>query len=142
MHYADHFGDLTPFWFGTTRADAEAAFAHFLKTALPHFGDYQDAMVRGEKFLYHAVVSQYLNCGLLDPLEVCREVEAEYRARRAPLNAVEGFIRQIIGWREYVRGIYWLKMPDYAQSNALGATRPLPVSIGAPPLTWRASRLV
>ncbi|MDZ7924506.1 MAG: hypothetical protein U5M23_10670 [Marinagarivorans sp.] len=98
----------------------------FSQHALPHFGDYQDAMVRGEKFLYHAVVSQYLNCGLLDPLSVCRAVEAEYHAGRAPLNAVEGFIRQIIGWREYVRGIYWLKMPDYAHSNALNATRPLP----------------
>ena len=126
VRFADHFGDLAPFWFGTTRADAEAAFDHFLKTALLHFGDYQDAMVRGEKFLYHAVVSQYLNCGLLDPLAMCRAVEAEYRAGRVPLNAAEGFIRQIIGWREYVRGIYWLKMPDYAQSNALNATRPLP----------------
>ncbi len=125
-HFGDHFGDLSSFWFGTTRADAEAALAHFLTTALPHFGDYQDAMLKGEKFLFHAVVSLYLNCGLLDPLETCRAVEAEYRAGRAPLNAAEGFIRQIIGWREYVRGIYWLKMPRYAKSNALGATRPLP----------------
>lgn len=125
-HFADHFGDLLPFWFGTTRADAEAALAHFLTTALPRFGDYQDAMLKGEKFLFHAVVSLYLNCGLLDPLETCLAVEAEYRAGRAPLNAAEGFIRQIIGWREYVRGIYWLKMPGYAQMNALGAARPLP----------------
>ncbi len=117
---------LTPFWFGTTKADADAAFAHFIGTALPQFGDYQDAMLGQEKFLYHVVVSLYLNCGLLDPLEMCRAVEAEYRAGRAPLNAAEGFIRQIIGWREYVRGIYWLKMPDYAQGNALGAVRPLP----------------
>ncbi len=124
--FADHFGDLTPFWFGVTRADANAAFTHFLKTALPQFGDYQDAMLTGEKFLYHAVVSLYLNCGLLDPLEMCHMVEAEYRAGRAPLNATEGFIRQVIGWREYVRGIYWLKMPDYAKGNALNATRPLP----------------
>ncbi len=125
-HFGTHFGDLMPFWFGTTRAEAEEALEHFLRTALPHFGDYQDAMLRGEKFLYHAVISLYLNCGLLDPLEVCRAVETEYRAGRAPLNAAEGFIRQIIGWREYVRGIYWLKMPDYAQANALKANRPLP----------------
>jgi deoxyribodipyrimidine photolyase-related protein len=124
--FADHFGTLRPFWFGTTRADAEAAFAHFLKTALPQFGDYQDAMLVGEKFLYHSVVSLYLNCGLLDPLAMCRAAEAEYRAGRAPLNAVEGFIRQIIGWREYVRGIYWREGPDYVHRNALGATRPLP----------------
>jgi deoxyribodipyrimidine photolyase-related protein len=124
--FADHFGTLRPFWFGTTRADAEAAFAHFLKTALPQFGDYQDAMLVGEKFLYHSVVSLYLNCGLLDPLAMCRAAEAEYRAGRAPLNAAEGFIRQIIGWREYVRGIYWREGPDYVHHNALGATRPLP----------------
>ena len=124
--FADHFGTLEPFWFATTRINAEAAFAHFLQTALPRFGDYQDAMLAGEKFLYHAVVSLYLNCGLLDPLEMCRAVEAEYRAGRAPLNAAEGFIRQIIGWREYVRGIYWREGPDYVQRNALQATRPLP----------------
>ncbi len=124
--FADHFGDLTPFWFGVTKADADAAFAHFLKTALPQFGDYQDAMLTGEKFLYHAVVSLYLNCGLLDPLKMCRAVEAEYRAGRAPLNAAEGFIRQIIGWREYVRGIYWREMPDYATRNVLDTKRPLP----------------
>ncbi len=124
--FAEHFGTLEPFWFATTRADAEAAFAHFLKTALPRFGDYQDAMLAGEKFLYHAVVSLYLNCGLLDPLVMCRAVEAEYRTGRAPLNAAEGFIRQIIGWREYVRGIYWREGPDYVRRNALGATRPLP----------------
>jgi deoxyribodipyrimidine photolyase-related protein len=124
--FADNFGTLEPFWFATTRADAEAAFAHFLKVALPHFGDYQDAMLGGEKFLYHAVVSLYLNCGLLDPLALCSAAEAEYHAGRAPLNAVEGFIRQIIGWREYVRGIYWREGPDYLHRNALGATRPLP----------------
>jgi deoxyribodipyrimidine photolyase-related protein len=124
--FADNFGTLTPFWFATTRTDAEAAFAHFLKSALPRFGDYQDAMLGGEKFLYHSVVSPYLNCGLLDPLAMCQAAEAEYRAGRAPLNAVEGFIRQIIGWREYVRGIYWREGPDYMRRNALGATRPLP----------------
>ncbi len=125
--FGDHFGDLTPFWFAVTREDAEAAFLHFLDTALADFGDYQDAMLTDEKFLYHSVVSLYLNCGLLDPLAMCQAVDAAYRAGRAPLNAAEGFIRQIIGWREYVRGIYWLKMPDYAQGNALAATRALPI---------------
>jgi deoxyribodipyrimidine photolyase-related protein len=126
QHFPGHFGDLEPFWFAVTRADAERAFAHFLRSALPAFGDFQDAMLRGAKFLYHGVISLYLNCGLLDPLAVCRAVEAEYRAGRAPLNAAEGFIRQVIGWREYVRGVYWLNMPDYADSNVLGATRLLP----------------
>jgi deoxyribodipyrimidine photolyase-related protein len=83
-------------------------------------------MLRGEPFLYHSVISLYLNCGLLDPLSVCRQVDAAWRAGTVPLNAAEGFIRQIIGWREYVRGIYWLKMPGYEHSNFFGHTRPLP----------------
>ena len=124
--YGGHFGDLFPFWFAVTRADAEAAFDAFVKSALPKFGDYQDAMLAGEPFLYHAVIAQYLNAGLLDPLRVCQQVEAAWRAGAVPLNAAEGFIRQIIGWREYVRGIYWLKMPGYERSNFLGHTRPLP----------------
>ncbi len=124
--FSNHFGDLAPFWFAVTRANAEDAFATFVNQALPHFGDYQDAMLTGEPFLYHSVISQYLNCGLLDPLLICRQVEAAYRAGKAPLNAAEGFIRQIIGWREYVRGIYWLKMPGYERSNFFGHTRALP----------------
>jgi deoxyribodipyrimidine photolyase-related protein len=123
-----HFGDLEPFWFAVTDADAERAFQHFVTTALPLFGDYQDAMKQGEKTLYHAVISPYLNLGLLDPLAVCRRVDAEYRKSRVPLNAAEGFIRQIIGWREYMRGIYWLKMPGYAETNFFTAGRPLPGS--------------
>lgn len=124
--FGNHFGDLEPFWFATTRGEARAALAHFLAHALPGFGDFQDAMLKAEKFLNHAVIGLYINCGLLDPLEVCRAVEAEYRAGRIAINAAEGFIRQIIGWREYVHGIYWLKMPGYAANNALEATRPLP----------------
>jgi deoxyribodipyrimidine photolyase-related protein len=124
--FADHFGDLEPFSFAVTAEDAEAAFAHFLAHALPGFGDYQDAMRSGDAVLFHSLLSVYLNIGLLDPRAVCRRVEAEYRAGRVPLNAAEGFIRQILGWREYVRGIYWLKMPEYAEMNALDAGRPLP----------------
>ncbi len=124
--FGNHFGDIAPFWFAVTRADAERAFAAFIDQALPHFGDYQDAMLTGQPFLYHAVIAQYLNCGLLDPLQLCRQAEAAYRAGKVPLNAAEGFIRQIIGWREYVRGIYWLKMPGYARSNVFGHTRALP----------------
>ena len=121
--FADHFGDLEPFWFAVTRADALRALDLFIKEALPRFGDFQDAMLAGKPFLYHSVIAQYLNCGLLDPLEVCRKVEAAWRSGHAPLNAAEGYIRQIIGWREYVRGIYWLKMPGYAQQNFFDATR-------------------
>ena len=124
--FGNHFGDLAPFWYAVTRADAEAAFTAFVKKALPHFGDFQDAMLAGEPFLYHSVIAQYLNCGLLDPLAICQEVESAYRAGQAPLNAAEGFIRQVIGWREYVRGIYWLKMPGYEHSNFFGHCRKLP----------------
>jgi deoxyribodipyrimidine photolyase-related protein len=122
----DNFGDIHPFWFAVTAAQAEQALEHFLTTALPNFGETQDAMLTGQKFLNHAVLSPYINLGLLDPLDVCRRVEAEYQKGRVPLSAAEGFIRQIIGWREYIRGIYWLKMPGYAESNVLEATRPLP----------------
>lgn len=124
--FGDHFGDLHPFWFGTTHAHAEAAVDRFIEHALPLFGDYQDAMVQGEKFLYHSLIGLYLNIGLLDPLAVCRRVEDAYHRGHAPLNAVEGFIRQIIGWREFVRGIYWAKMPDYVQANHFDTHRPLP----------------
>ena len=126
VRFADHFGDADPFWFAVTRADAEAAFDQFIEAGLARFGDYQDAMLTGQRFLYHSIVSMYLNCGLLEPLGMCRKVEAAYRAGRVPINAAEGYIRQVIGWREYVRGIYWLKMPAYATSNALGHSRPLP----------------
>jgi deoxyribodipyrimidine photolyase-related protein len=124
--FADHFGDLEPFWFGVTRADAHEALDHFIAHALPKFGDYQDAMLADHKFLYHSLISFYLNIGLLDPLETCQKVEAAWRAGHCPLNGAEGFIRQILGWREYVRGIYWHEMPNYASSNALNATRKLP----------------
>ena len=124
--FPDHFGDLEPWVFATTRAGAEEARDHFINEILPGFGDWQDAMAKGEPWMWHSLLSVYINCGLLDPLDVCRRAEAEWRAGRAPLNAVEGFIRQIIGWREYVRGIYWLKMPGYAETNTLDAHRPLP----------------
>lgn len=124
--FDDHFGDLEPFGWGTTRGEALEALAHFITDCLPSFGDYQDAMKTGEDFVYHSLISPYLNCGLLTPREVCEAAETAYRAGRAPLNAVEGFIRQILGWREFVRGLYWHEMPGYAETNHLDAKRPLP----------------
>ena len=121
-----HFGDLETFAWATTRTDAKRALAHFIDQALPGFGDYQDAMKSGEDFLFHALLSPYLNIGLLDPREVCEAALDAYDRGHAPLPAVEGFVRQILGWREYIRGFYWLHMPAYADSNYLGATRPLP----------------
>jgi len=124
--FSHHFGDLEPFGWAVTRKDALRALDHFITECLPDFGDYQDAMKTGEDFLYHAILSPYLNAGLLLAREMCEAAEAAYRAGRAPLNAVEGFIRQVIGWREFVRGLYWHEMPDYAKTNHLKASRPLP----------------
>ncbi len=124
--FPDNIGRTASFGFAVTRDDALQQQAYFLEYALPMFGDYQDAMLTGEPFLWHSILSPYINSGLLDPLELCRAVEAQYEAGKVPLNAAEGFIRQIIGWREYVRGIYWLAGPDYVERNELGASRPLP----------------
>ncbi len=124
--FADHPGSLEDFDFAVTAKDAERQADQFMKHALAGFGDYQDAMLAGERYLWHSILSPYINVGLLDPLDLCRRAEAEYRAGRAPLNAVEGYVRQIIGWREYVRGIYWRAGPDYAQRNFLDARRSLP----------------
>ncbi len=124
--FADNFGEMEDFAWPVTRAEAEAAFADFLSHRLAFFGDWQDAMAEGEPFLFHAAIAAALNLGLLDPLELCWRAEAAWRAGRAPLNAVEGFIRQILGWREFVRGIYWREMPGYGARNALGARRKLP----------------
>ncbi len=121
-----HFGDLEPFHFAVTRDQALVALHQFIDQRLCFFGDYQDAMIEGEPWMYHAHISFYLNCGLLTPLECAKAAEHAYHSGEAPLNAVEGFIRQIIGWREYVRGIYWLKMPSYASENFFKADRRLP----------------
>jgi len=124
--FGDHFGTLAGFGWPTTSEEAEAALVAFLTDALPAFGTWQDAMAAGQPWMWHGLISTSLNLGLLDPLDVCRRAETEYRAGRAPLNAVEGFVRQILGWREFVRGIYWLKMPEYGARNALDADRQLP----------------
>jgi deoxyribodipyrimidine photolyase-related protein len=124
--FPEHFGRLRPFWFATDRAGALESLRHFLVRGLPLFGDYQDAMREEDPFLWHSVLSVYLNAGLLDPEEVCRAAEAEWREGRVPLNAAEGFIRQILGWREFVRGVYYLSGPDYTARNALGHRRRLP----------------
>lgn len=124
--FAQNFGVLEPFHYAVTRDQALQELEHFIDRILPYFGDYQDAMVLGQPYLYHSLISSYLNAGLLLPLEICHRAEHAYRAGKAPLNAVEGFIRQILGWREYVRGIYWLHMPDYGEMNYFDARRPLP----------------
>ena len=124
--FSDHFGDSLPFHFAVTRRQALIALKQFIANRLALFGDYQDAMLQGEPWMFHSHISFYLNCGLLLPLECIHQAEKAYHDGKAPLNAVEGFIRQILGWREYVRGIYWLKMPEYAEYNFFEAQRALP----------------
>jgi deoxyribodipyrimidine photolyase-related protein len=124
--FAGHCGRLDTFDYPVTAAAAAAGFEDFLERRLGGFGDWQDAMAADEPFMFHSLVSAPLNLGLLDPLALCRAAEAAYRAGAAPLNAVEGFVRQILGWREFVRAIYWHFMPGYAALNTLGATRRLP----------------
>ncbi len=125
-HFRHHAGSVDNFLWGTTREQALQALEHFIAWGLPAFGDYQDAMAQDQPWLFHSLLSPYLNCGLLTPLEVCQAAQAAWRQGNAPLNAVEGFIRQILGWREYVRGIYWLLMPNYSHGNALEGHRDLP----------------
>ncbi len=125
-HFSEHFGDLHPFSLAVTREDALEALKQFVAERLCKFGDYQDAMLQGEPWMFHSHISFYLNCGLLLPLECVRAAEWAYSQGVAPLNSVEGFIRQIVGWREFIRGIYWLFMPEYAGLNYFGASRDLP----------------
>jgi deoxyribodipyrimidine photolyase-related protein len=124
--FGDHFGTVDGFDWPVTAEQAETMFADFCARRLPHFGDWQDAMRGGATSLFHARISAALNMGLLDARAVCQAAEAAWRQGRAPLNAAEGFVRQVLGWREFVRGIYWLHMPAYAHHNVLAARRKLP----------------
>lgn len=119
-------GSLARFDWPVTRNDARAALDDFVTHRLPSFGRYQDAMWRGEATLYHSRLSAALNLKLLNPREVVSAAVAALDHGAAPIEAVEGFVRQIVGWREYVRGLYLLRMPDYATGNALDANEPLP----------------
>lgn len=123
-----HFGRLRPFGWAVTRDQALRVLEDFVAHRLARFGDEQDAMLEGEPWLSHSTLSPCLNLGLLSPMEVCLSVEAAWRAGKVAINAAEGFIRQIIGWREYVRGIWALKGPGYLQGNALGHDRALPLA--------------
>jgi deoxyribodipyrimidine photolyase-related protein len=122
--FPDSPGTLADFAMPVTRDHALAALDDFVRYRLPEFGRYQDAMAGGQPFLFHSVLSGPMNLHLLDPREVVDAVLAN--PENAPLNAVEGFLRQVIGWREWVRGIYWQLMPDYAERNALDADLPMP----------------
>jgi deoxyribodipyrimidine photolyase-related protein len=126
QRFADHPGQLRDFAWPVTRVQALQSLERFIEQRLPLFGRYQDALWPGEAWLYHSHLSAALNLKLLSPREVVAAAEQAYRAGHAPLASAEGFIRQILGWREYVRGIYWTRMPDYAAGNALEAHQALP----------------
>jgi len=117
--FPDHPGTVDAFDLPVTRDEALVSLDDFIEHRLPRFGDYQDAMWSGTDFLYHSRLSHALNLHLLTPREVIEAAVEAWKNGRAPLNSVEGFVRQVLGWREYVRGIYWLKMPEYAERNSL-----------------------
>jgi deoxyribodipyrimidine photolyase-related protein len=124
--FATHPGRLDSFAWPVTREQALVSLQRFVAERLPLFGRYQDAMWPGEPWLYHSHLAAALNLKLLNPREVVTAAVAAYQAGAAPLSSVEGFVRQVLGWREYVRGIYWTRMPDYAGVNALDANEDLP----------------
>ena len=124
--FPDHMGTATPFHFAVTAGGARTALQQFVEERLTYFGDYQDAMLQDEAWMFHAHIGLYLNTGLLLPLECIAAAEQAYHRNQAPLNAVEGFIRQILGWREFVRGLYWQNMPGYETLNFFDAQHDLP----------------
>ncbi len=124
--FSKHFGDLEPFYFAVNKKQALRAFEKFIEERLQNFGTYQDAMIEGEDFMFHSHIGFYLNNGLLEPLEVIKKAQEEYEKGKVDINSAEGFIRQILGWREYIKGIYWLKMPEYKELNFFNAKNKLP----------------
>ncbi|NND59942.1 MAG: cryptochrome/photolyase family protein [Gammaproteobacteria bacterium] len=124
--FADHPGSLENFFWPVTAQQAQRALDDFIDNRLACYGRYQDAMWQGEPYLYHALLGSSINLHLLDPRDVIAAAEQALHDGKAPIEAVEGFIRQILGWREFIRGIYWLKMPGYAERNHYGHERELP----------------
>ena len=138
--------DVAPYTWGalptglwaTSRAGALARLKKFATEVLPMFGEHEDAMLKSNWHLAHSLLSPYLNNGLLLPGEVVDAVVAEFEKGNVPVNSAEGFLRQVIGWREYIWNCYWQWMPDYAQMNALSAEIPLPKLFTAPEKTQMA----
>lgn len=120
------YGQLELFRWAVTRTQALQVFEHFLATGLEKFGTFQDAMVTGEYTLWHGLISPYLNLGLLHPWELIKKAEAIREQKAIALNNLEGFIRQILGWREYLHGLYHYVGADYAQKNHFNHQQPLP----------------
>lgn len=138
-NFSNHPGNCDTFWLATTRTEALRVFKRFLNERLNGFGTYQDAITDRSDFLYHSVISPYINMGLLMPMEVIKAVEQAYHTKQAPLNSCEGFIRQVLGWREFVRGIYQVFDEEQKESNFFGHTSVITQSwydgtTGIPPL--------
>jgi deoxyribodipyrimidine photolyase-related protein len=119
-------GTVDGFDYAVTHEDAEAALRDFIEIRLPLFGDYEDAMTQQHRTLFHSMLSLYFNTGLLTPLDAVRAAEQAYHEGDAPINAVEGFIRQVMGWREFMYWQYWQQMPELVHKNAWHATSPVP----------------
>jgi len=126
QRFDKNFGSAEPFWFAVTQKQAQEAMDDFVQNKLATFGDYEDAMLEQDGFLFHSILSMYINVGFLEPKKIIPIIEQKYRQGLVPLNSAEGYIRQIIGWREYVRGIYWTFMPDYTKKNYFEHHRKLP----------------
>ncbi len=122
QRFADHPGKVERFDLPVTRAQAIQSLKDFVSHRLPHFGDFQDAMWHGTSFLYHSRLSHAINLHLLSPREVVEAAIEAFDQGQVELSCVEGFVRQILGWREYVRGVYWREMPSYAERNSLGCS--------------------
>ena len=132
------FGKLPEGQWATTREGALARLRSFVDQVLPMFGEHEDAMLKSNWHLAHSLLSPYLNVGLLLPGEVVSAAETAFQEGKVPMNSAEGFIRQIIGWREYIWNCYWQWMPEYAQMNSLGASRDLPPMFTDPTKTSMA----
>ena len=132
----DLWGEEGPRRFAVTPKEAKAALSDFVRKRLPEFGTWQDAMVPGDPFLFHSLMSVPLNLGVIPPMEVVGAVQKAWEKGDVPIEAAEGFIRQVIGWREYVWGMYWLRAGDWRTDNALDATAPLPAAYWGQPSGW------
>ncbi|HEX8295962.1 MAG TPA: cryptochrome/photolyase family protein [Chthoniobacteraceae bacterium] len=124
--FPDHPGDVRDFWLPVDRAAALRWLRYFIDERLPNFGAFEDMMAEREPHLFHSVLSSSLNLGLLTPRECVESAIAAYDRGAAPINSVEGYVRQVIGWREFINGVYWLRGPEYKTLNSLGAEHPLP----------------
>ena len=139
--FSKSYGDLENYTWAVTHEDAKKRFKNFLDVYLKNYGAFQDAINKDDAFMFHSLLSPYFNSGLLNPLSCIKEVEKKYFDSNGeiPINSVEGFIRQVIGWREFIMGVYWDNMPQYKQQNFWNHKKELSSSwytadTGIPPL--------